>query len=107
MITLHRIGHPEEPFQLNPDSIVTVESTPDTVVTLAGQSKVVVGETPQQVAEAMRRWRVEVLAGAMQAKRAQVRPLRTVDVRPLRAVAPSGCTVRIEGLPRTADHRGR
>jgi uncharacterized protein YlzI (FlbEa/FlbD family) len=107
MITLHRIGHPEEPFQLNPDSIVTIESTPDTVVTLATQGKVVVGETPEQVADAMRRWRVDVLAGAMQAKRPQGTPLRSVDVRPLRAVAAPRCSVRIEGLPRTADHRGR
>jgi len=28
MITLNRLGHSDEPFQLNPDMIVTVESTP-------------------------------------------------------------------------------
>ena len=30
MIELHRLGQPE-PFQLNPDLIVTVEAHPDTV----------------------------------------------------------------------------
>ena len=35
MITLNRLGHSDEPFHLNPDMIVTVESTPDTVITLA------------------------------------------------------------------------
>lgn len=99
MITLHRIGHPQEPFQLNPDSIVTVESTPDTVVTLASASKVVVGETPQQVADAMREWRVDVLAAALRAKRPEGRPMR--------AMAPPRRAVAIEGLPCTADHRGR
>ena len=30
MITLNRLGHHDEPFHLNIDMIVTVESTPDT-----------------------------------------------------------------------------
>src|SRR5271165_6252199 len=55
MITLNRLGHSDEPFQLNPDMIVTVESTPDTVITLATGAKVVVAETPDQVAPAVRR----------------------------------------------------
>ena len=58
MITLHRLGHTDEPFQLNPDLIVTVESTPDTVVTLATTAKVVVAESPEEVAAAVRAWRV-------------------------------------------------
>jgi len=44
MITLNRLGHTDEPFQLNVDMIVTVESTPDTVITLATGTKVVVGD---------------------------------------------------------------
>ena len=48
MITLNRLGHSDEPFQLNPDMIVTVESTPDTVITLATGAKVVVAETPER-----------------------------------------------------------
>lgn len=99
MITLHRIGHSSEPFQLNPDTIVTVESTPDTVVTLATACKVVVDETPDEVAEAIRAWRVDVLAEALRAERP--------DRRSVRITAPPRRALAIEGMPRTADHRGR
>ncbi len=99
MITLHRIGHPTEPFQLNPDSIVTVESTPDTVVTLTTACKVVVGETPQQVAAAMRAWHVDVLAEAIRSRRAE----RRFDSQLSYRLDLSGT----EGMPLTADHRGR
>jgi flagellar protein FlbD len=69
MITLHRLGHTNEPFQLNPDLIVTVESTPDTVVSLATTAKVVVSETPEEVAAAIRAWRVQVLSEALRNRR--------------------------------------
>lgn len=65
MITLHRLGHAHDCFQLNPDLIVTVESTPDTVLTLATSAKVVVSDTPAEVLGAVRRWRAEVLADAL------------------------------------------
>lgn len=74
MITLHRLGHTDEPFQLNPDLIVTVESTPDTVVSLATTAKVVVAESPAEVAAAVRRWRVEVLSEAMRGRRPEHGP---------------------------------
>ncbi len=74
MITLHRLGHTDEPFQLNPDLIVTIESTPDTVVTLATTAKVVVAESPDEVAAAVRAWRVEVLSEAMRSRRAEHEP---------------------------------
>jgi uncharacterized protein YlzI (FlbEa/FlbD family) len=64
MITLNRLGHSDEPFHLNPDMIVTVESTPDTVITLATGAKVVVAETPAEVAAAVHALRAEVLAEA-------------------------------------------
>jgi uncharacterized protein YlzI (FlbEa/FlbD family) len=48
MITLHRLGHKLELFHLNPDLIATVEGHPDTVITLATGSKIVVAETPQR-----------------------------------------------------------
>jgi len=99
MITLHRIGHPTEPFQLNPDSVVTVESTPDTVVTLTTACKVVVDETPQQVAEAMRAWRVDVLAEAIRSRRPERRPGPQLSY-PLELS-------RTEGMALTADHRGQ
>lgn len=63
MITLHRLKHVDESFQLNPDMIVSVEATPDTVITLATTAKVVVSDTPAQIAEAIRCWRMEVFAG--------------------------------------------
>ncbi len=64
MITLNRLGHTDEPFHLNTDMIVTVESTPDTVITLATGAKVVVAETPAEVAAAVHAYRAEVLAEA-------------------------------------------
>lgn len=69
MIVLNRLGHSDEPFQLNPDMIVTVESTPDTVIALATGAKVVVSETPLQVAAAVRAYRAEVLSDAMRQRR--------------------------------------
>jgi flagellar protein FlbD len=64
MITLNRLGHKDEPFNLNVDMIVTVESTPDTVITLATGAKVVVAETPAEVALAVHEFRASVLAEA-------------------------------------------
>jgi len=74
MITLRRLGHSDEPFQLNPDMIVTVESTPDTVIALATGAKVVVCETPEEVAEAVRGYRAEVLGDALRRRRPDRRP---------------------------------
>lgn len=72
MITLHRLGHKLEPFQLNPDHIATVEATPDTVITLTNGVKIVVGETPQRVCAEFKAYRVEILADSM-ARRRQLR----------------------------------
>jgi flagellar protein FlbD len=74
MITLRRLGNSDEPFQLNPDMIVTVESTPDTVIGLATGAKVVVCETPEEVAEAVRTYRAEVLGDAMRKRRPDRQP---------------------------------
>ena len=40
--------------------IVTVESTPDTVIALATGAKVVVAETPEEVAAAVHAYRADV-----------------------------------------------
>jgi uncharacterized protein YlzI (FlbEa/FlbD family) len=69
MITLNRLGHSDEPFQLNPDMIVTVESTPDTVITLATGAKVVVAETPSDVAAEVHAYRADVLSEAFRRRR--------------------------------------
>jgi flagellar protein FlbD len=75
VIFLHRLGHRCEPFQLNPDLIVTVEATPDTVVTLTTGSRFVVAETPEEVGAIVRAWHVGVLSEA----------LSTAGAAPLRA----------------------
>src|SRR4051794_11637098 len=67
MITLHRLGHSDEPFLLNDDLIVTVEACPDTHVALATGTKIVVTETPEQVAEAVLEWRATVRLAALRA----------------------------------------
>ena len=102
MITLHRLGHKLELFHLNPDLIVTVEGHPDTVITLATGAKIVVAETPQRVCQAVRAYRVEILAGAMKRRQDQredaggtVSPLRpaalpaTSPISPERRAQPS------------------
>lgn len=64
MIRLHRLGHPDEVFHLNPDLIVAIESTPDTVLTLTSHSKVIVLERPEDVVAAVRAWRAGILEQA-------------------------------------------
>ena len=76
MITLNRLGHSDEPFHLNPDMIVTVESTPDTVITLATGAKIVVAETPAEVAAAVHAYRAEVLGDAFRRRGAAAPSLR-------------------------------
>ena len=62
MITLHRLAHCDVPFQLNPDLIATVEAVPDTIVALTNGKRVLVEESPEEVADAIRGWRASVLA---------------------------------------------
>lgn len=72
MITLHRLGMRSEELQLNPDLITTVEAHPDTVITLATGSKVVVMEDPDEVAAAVRQWRADILDEAWRRRHAAV-----------------------------------
>ena len=67
MIRLHRLGSGAEPFLLNPDLIVTIEATPDTVATLTTGARVVVCESPEEVVRRVRDWRIGVLADALAA----------------------------------------
>ena len=57
MIQLHRLGRTRVPFHLNPDLILTVEATPDTVVHLATGATILVCESPEEVAAEVRSWR--------------------------------------------------
>lgn len=65
MITLHRLGHSVDAFQINPDVIITVEATPDTVITILNGQKIVVAEPPERVAAEIRSYRASVLAQAL------------------------------------------
>lgn len=94
MIRLHRLGHPEEPFHLNPDLILTVEATPDTVVTLTTGTKLVIAEAPDVVVEQIRAWRGSVLTMATRGRRPSANGMALV-----RATASDGAVSRLE------DHR--
>lgn len=65
MITLHRLGHAVDTFQINPDAITTIEATPDTVITILNGQKIVVAEPPHRVAEMIATYRATVLAEAL------------------------------------------
>jgi flagellar protein FlbD len=65
MIRLHRLGHATEDFHLNPDLIASIEATPDTVVTLTSHTKLIVGESPEEVVAAIRAWRASILEAAL------------------------------------------
>jgi uncharacterized protein YlzI (FlbEa/FlbD family) len=80
MIRLRRLGGSEE-FDLNPDLVLTVESTPDTVVTQTTGTKLVVDESPDAVTAAVREWRVGVLERALRRVGPQIAEarLRAVD----------------------------
>ena len=65
MIRLHRLSARAEVFYLNPDLIVAIDSTPDTVVTLSTHQKVLVKDRPEDVVAAVQAWRASVLAASL------------------------------------------
>jgi flagellar protein FlbD len=65
MITLHRLGHAVDTFQINPDAILTIEATPDTVITVINGQKIVVAEPPERVASEIQNYRATVFAHAL------------------------------------------
>ncbi len=69
MIRLHRLGHDPQPLHINPDLVQTVEANPDTVVTLTTGTKLLVMESPEAVADAVRAWRASVLDAMTRAPR--------------------------------------
>jgi uncharacterized protein YlzI (FlbEa/FlbD family) len=79
VIRLHRLAHPEEHFLLNPDLILSIESTPDTVVTLTTHTKLIVSERPEEVVDLVRAWRASILeAGLPRIRRRSDVPLHVV-----------------------------
>jgi len=69
MIELHTIGRDGHPYYLNPDLILTAEATPDTVIALTTGARVIVEETPEGVADAVRAYRVQILEDALRRRR--------------------------------------
>jgi len=61
MIVLHRLTHPDHPFVVNADQILTVEANPDTVISLQNGTKFVVSESPDEVVALVRAWRASIL----------------------------------------------
>lgn len=114
MITLHRLGHNAEPFLLNPDLILTVEATPDTVITLTTGTRFVVVESAVRVAEAVRTWRTDILRDALGRRRDEPPPQRSPmaaavtgrQERPLAAVE-NRADRSTENPGRPVDHPGR
>lgn len=65
MIRLHHLSARAEAFYLNPDLIVAIDTTPDTVVTLTNHQKVLVKDSPDDVVAAIQAWRASVLAASL------------------------------------------
>jgi uncharacterized protein YlzI (FlbEa/FlbD family) len=90
MIRLHKLGRDPQPFQLNPDLILTIEAHPDTVVTLTTGSRLVVTETPDEVVQAVRQWRASILDAMSRV------PRRTSALSLVRATAGDGAVSAIK-----------
>lgn len=52
-------------FYINPELIQTVEATPDTIITLVNQKKMLVKDTPQEIAERFIEYRQKTFAPYM------------------------------------------
>lgn len=62
MIMLTRLNG--VPFALNPDLIERAEATPDTVLTLCDGSKLLIGESVEELVELVRDYRSRVISRA-------------------------------------------
>ena len=80
MIPLHRLTHPNEPVYINPDLIVMIESTPDTVISLTNASKLVVAESQEAVTALVCDWRARIVAHALAEAEAATSERRAVGL---------------------------
>lgn len=64
MIIVHRLKG--EQFFLNADLVESIESTPDTVVTLVDGRRMVVADTPQEITQRVVEFRAAILVSASQ-----------------------------------------
>ncbi|MCB1141367.1 MAG: flagellar FlbD family protein [Leptospiraceae bacterium] len=67
MIIVHRLNNSE--FIINANQIETVESTPDTVITLVNDKKLIVKESIEEVLNAVMAYQRKVYVSAFQAVR--------------------------------------
>ena len=104
MIRLHKLGREPQPFHLNPDLVLTVEAHPDTVVTLTTGSRLLVTETPEEVAAAVRAWRASVLDAMTRVPRRSRPRSRSCAAPPATAPSPS---LNAEAARRDARSRAR
>lgn len=58
-------------FYINPELIQTVEKTPDTIVTLTNNKKMIVKDTPQEIAERFIEYRRKILSPVVRQKSAE------------------------------------
>jgi flagellar protein FlbD len=65
VIRLHHLSARAEAFYLNPDLIVAIDATPDTVVTLTTHQKVLVKDSADDVVAAIHAWRASILSASM------------------------------------------
>jgi flagellar protein FlbD len=65
VIRLHHLSARAEGFYLNPDLIVAIDTTPDTVVTLTTHQKVLVKDSPEEIVAAIQAWRAAILAASV------------------------------------------
>jgi flagellar protein FlbD len=67
MIALNRLGSSSVPFVLNADLIKTLESVPDTVVTLLSGEKLLVRESVDEIVERVKEYRRSCSSGGRHA----------------------------------------
>jgi flagellar protein FlbD len=75
MIAVHRLRG--EPMFLNADLIESIEATPDTVLTLVDGRRIVVADTPEEVADRIVEFRASVLVSAAEMRGAST-PVATI-----------------------------
>jgi len=108
MITLHRLARHPEPMSLNPDLIFTIEAHPDTVLTLTTGQKVLVCESPVEVADAIRAWRASILTSALRDSGMAGSSARRVERHGMAlASSPPPNLPNAEETGAMADHRSR
>ena len=90
MIRLHHLSARAEAFYLNPDLIVAIDTTPDTVVTLTTHQKVLVKDAAEDVVAAVHAWRTSILTAAMPSSSRRRNDAALTLVRGASAEAPGG-----------------